>query len=823
MAKEKGFYKDVGLELEIKPFAYHINVVDEVLNGKSTYGIGRSSLVKHYASGKPIVLLSAIFQSSPSILIALKSSNIKSVKDFKNKTLMLTQDYVETASIHAMIMSKSTKEDSIKFKKHTFNLEELIDGKVDLYAAYSSNEPFVLKKRKIPFIVFSPKDEGFDFYSDLLFTNEHEVIKYPQKTKNFKEASLKGWKYAFDNINETVDFIYKNYNSQNKTKHALLFEAQELKKLAYANNSELGELQTKKLQRILDIYKVMGMANGNKTIDRLIFDDKNIYLTDKEQNYLKQKKVITICVAPDSLPYSAIENGKFIGIGASVLELVQNITNTPFKLIPSDTWEESIKNAIQKKCDLLPLTEKTPSRAKFFNFTKPYYKEPLAIITKKETNYIIDFKSVLNEKFCIVKGNSFIEHLKIRYPTIKLKIVDSIKDGIDYVSNDKCYGYIDVMMSAAYTLQKLSKINLKINSQFDDKVQVSFALRNDDPMLLEIFNKAVNNISTAKLQNILNKWVSINYTNDVEYKYITEFILFTLFLIIVFYNRQHFLNKKNKELKSLQDELLELNKSLETRVAKSIKEIHEKDTYLLQQSRLAQMGEMMSMIAHQWKQPLGSISATQISMLMAIELDGDGLDDKEKREKFFEFLTKKLKKIGLYTQHLSAIISDFSDFYKPSKNVNYLSVDEVVLKAYRLIQSTLDDMMIEVVLNLDSRNKTKLYENEFMQVVLNIINNAKEQLMQKSITNPKIVIKSYEEYGTVFLEISDNGGGIKDEILGRIFEPYYSTKLEKNGTGLGLHMSKNIIEQHHHGKIYAKNQKDGAIFTIRLSIDKEEN
>jgi signal transduction histidine kinase len=250
------------------------------------------------------------------------------------------------------------------------------------------------------------------------------------------------------------------------------------------------------------------------------------------------------------------------------------------------------------------------------------------------------------------------------------------------------------------------------------------------------------------------------------------------------------------------------------------KEMKEKDALMLHQSRLAQMGEMMSMIAHQWKQPLSAISATQITLKAVIELEKYDLSDKHDRENFLNFLKKHLDKIALYVQNLSKVINDFSNFYKPNKDSKQLDLDSVVLKAYELIRDSLISCTIDVDFDLNSKSLITIHENEFIQVVLNILNNAKDQFSQKGIFNAKIHIRTYETDKEVVLEIQDNAEGIEDDVIEYIFDPYFSTKLDKNGTGLGLYMSKMIISEYHNGDISVRNSSDGAIFTIKIKKDK---
>lgn len=822
IAKEKGFYRDAGFDVEIKKFSYNTDVVGDVASGKTTYGIGRSSLLWYYSNGKDISLLSAIFQISPLTMISLKSSNINDIKDFIDKTVMTTEDVVETASVYAMIRSAKVDENSIKYKKHTFDIEELIDGRVDLYAGYVSNELFALEKRKIAYKIFSPKDRGFDFYDDILFTSQEEVHENSQRVNDFKKVSIKGWEYAFENIEEAVDIIYKKYNPTNKTKEHLLFEANELKKLAYANGVPLGTIKKDKMERILDIYRVMGLVDGNVDLEKLIFSTKAESLSEEEEGYLKQKEEIRVCVLSSMLPLSDIEHGKFIGIGADILSLMKESIKIPYKFVEAKSFEEHMQNAMDKKCDILPIAIES-SKEEDLKFTTPYHYEPLVIVTKKSENYIADFDTVLDEEFAIVKGSPFIESLKNKYPNIKLNYVDSLKKGFRDIEEGKYYGYIDNLVSVAYAFKNTQNGHLKISERFDDRAGFSFGVRSDDEILFNIFEKLSKNIRHPAIHDFFDEWVSINYTKSVRFEYLKEVFFLVLLIVFIFFYRQHILKKKNGELEVLKDKLLELNQTLESKIIDAVGEMQKKDTYLLHKSRLAQMGEMVSMIAHQWKQPLNAISTLQIAMIMSIELEEYNLSDKKEREAFLNFLNDKLKKIGLYTQNLSHIISDFSDFYRPNKYQEDTTLNNPVLQGYWLLEDTLSSENIDLCLELGSTNRVILFKNEFVQVVLNIVNNAKEQFKEKNINGAQILIKSYDRDDVAVMEISDNAGGIDESIIDKIFDPYFSTKFDKNGTGLGLHMSKNIIEQHYRGRLYVQNIENGVKFVIEVGINKEEN
>ena len=172
MAKERGFYKKAGLDVTLKKFNTKKIPVDEVLNKRATYGVGRSSLIIDRSKGKEIVLLASIFQSSPSVLISTKESGIKSIKDFIGKRIMITPDVLDTVAILAMGNREGVSISDMTAQEHSFNIDDLIDKKTDIYSAYISNEAFLLKQKGVKYNIFNPKDYGFDFYDDILFRNQ---------------------------------------------------------------------------------------------------------------------------------------------------------------------------------------------------------------------------------------------------------------------------------------------------------------------------------------------------------------------------------------------------------------------------------------------------------------------------------------------------------------------------------------------------------------------------------------------------------------------------------------------------------------------------
>ena len=250
------------------------------------------------------------------------------------------------------------------------------------------------------------------------------------------------------------------------------------------------------------------------------------------------------------------------------------------------------------------------------------------------------------------------------------------------------------------------------------------------------------------------------------------------------------------------------------------KKNQQQEKAMIEQSRLAQMGEMISMIAHQWRQPLGAIASTTVNLQMKLELEAFDFSTEDGIEEAKEYFKQRFVNIEEYVQSLTTTIDDFRNFYKPNKEMVVTTLESVIDKALKIITSSLEDQGIKLICNYDAKDTIKLYDNEMMQVILNILKNAQDNFIEKEIENPEITITTNDKS----IIVCDNGGGIPEGIIEKIFDPYFSTKDEKNGTGLGLYMSKTIIENHHNGKLSVVNKNDtkgrsvGACFTIEVLV-----
>jgi len=275
---------------------------------------------------------------------------------------------------------------------------------------------------------------------------------------------------------------------------------------------------------------------------------------------------------------------------------------------------------------------------------------------------------------------------------------------------------------------------------------------------------------------------------------------------------EQFASKLEKEVEKKTKELKEINKNLQKMVEEKVNEIRKKDNVLVQQSKLAAMGEMIGAIAHQWRQPLNAL-AINIQLLEDLYESGE-LDEKTLKE----LIEKNMQTI----QFMSNTIDDFRNFFRKDKEKVEFSLKDVIEKTLNLQKAQLNNHNIVVETDLKDL-KIKGYKNEFMQVILNLINNAKDAIEERRKDGNfegKIKITTKEDNDKIVVEIEDNGGGIPENIMDRIFEPYFTTKEEGKGTGMGLYMVKEIIERMG-GNIKVENVKDGAKFIIILRKNSE--
>ncbi|MRV73373.1 PAS domain S-box protein [Duganella sp. FT92W] len=265
-AQDKGYYRDAGLEVTLLEGKPDIDTVRPVVEGQAQYGVGNSSLLLKRAAGDPVVVLASIFQHSPAVLIARRGDKGEAL-NLAGKRIMLSPSNEE---LQAYLNNFGVTKDKYQRVHHSYNLDDLISGKVDAMSAYLTSAPYVLDRGNLKYDILSPRTAGIDFYGDNLFTTESELREHPQRAAAMRAATLKGWQYAMEHPGEIADLIRARYPSSNTREH-LMYEAQQTIPLLEQRLIELGYSNPERWQAIAATYAQLGMMPANTSLDGFLY------------------------------------------------------------------------------------------------------------------------------------------------------------------------------------------------------------------------------------------------------------------------------------------------------------------------------------------------------------------------------------------------------------------------------------------------------------------------------------------------------------------------------------------------------------------------
>ncbi len=252
-AIEQGYYQQNGLQVNLLERKSGLSPLERLILGEVDYAISGVGAIISRTKGDPLVALAATYQHSPSILI----SRFPRIADLKGKKIVLSPDLMN-AEITSMMAKEGIQADDFELVRDVLSVKGFVEGKHDAYNGYIANEPYQLDRLGVPYYIFKPNDFGYDFYGDILLTSEDKIQNNFNQVKLFRNSTLKGWEYAIDHVEETVDLIFNKYNSQNKTKAQLLFEAKALVKLIYANILPIGYMSEKRWGEIISVLQDTG-------------------------------------------------------------------------------------------------------------------------------------------------------------------------------------------------------------------------------------------------------------------------------------------------------------------------------------------------------------------------------------------------------------------------------------------------------------------------------------------------------------------------------------------------------------------------------------
>ncbi len=810
IAKHKGFYDEAGLDVKILDASSGYDPITAVKTARANYGVTRTSLVKEYASGEPLVAMMAVYQASPMMLLVRKDSGIKTVKDLRNKRIMITDDTLNSIEISAMMLDNGLSKDDFIIQEHSYDPLSLKNFQTDAMLCYTSNEPYILEKNGIATAVIHPKDYGINYYNDILFTSQQELLHNSSRAEEFYDATIRGWQWAFENIEQAALIMHEHYNPKNKSIDELIYEAKILRDLAFVPDSAFGEINIKKIESIAQLYKRLGQIDKIPPLNGFVYKKNKFFLVDKEREFLENIKTIRVAVDKNWPPLEFINSsGEVTGISVSYLKFLENRLGIEFILDSSfKNREDALESLDNSEIDIVSTTLVTPENSSKYLFSRPISRQSIVIVSQSNVGYINDINDLVGKKVAVAKTYNSEYILKKHYPQIEVVEVATPLEALRAVSENRAYATVDAIGVSSYLREKYNIKNVKISGETPYTSEVAFAFKKDNEILANIINKALLSMDSLEYATMHSQWIDIKQDRVSDYKIIWIMGLISLMLLMFMYY-------KNRRLDTIVTErtieLEQLNEKLQNEIEQAVEKNRAQEKLLMQQSKMAEIGSLLESIAHQWRQPLNilGLSMTRLSLMY-------GLDPKSDTAKILNIAEAQI-------QFMSQTIDDFRNFFKQDRSRVSTNIHDIINDVVSLLKPLMTQKKIEVELHVDKDIEALVYPNELKQVLINVINNSREAIIANNSSVRLISISCHDMDEYCVIEIEDTGGGIKSEILDKIFDPYFTTKFESQGTGIGLYMSKTIIEKHFQGRLLAKNTHRGAKIEVMLNKNIKED
>ena len=516
--------------------------------------------------------------------------------------------------------------------------------------------------------------------------------------------------------------------------------------------------------------------------------------------YANEQKTIT-AVIPKHFPpqHSLDKNGKPTGFAIDTLNEIAKNINYKVNYIVKNNWPEVNKYILDNKADIIPNMGITQKRGKYLLFTDPLESFNIGVYSRSTNNNIKNYKNLNGKKLGVVSFNIGVKLSKqfdksevVIYKTKEEMFYALISADIDFVIYP--IPIFKKMISDANLENSIIQIGMPIK-----EIKRAIAVNKNNIELYNILSPEVKEfIKTKKYEQIYTKWYGEKKNQWSQKTVITVIsILVIFFIIVLFLSKYYFTKKLNAKL----------SKELEERIV----EIKQKDELLITQARQAGIGETLEMISHQWRQPLSIIQMSVNNLQADINLDVE-ITRKE--------LDSLISTISKQTDTLSKIVETFRTYSIPSNTKELVIVCDVIKEVINIVEKNLFDNGIKIRCIKKSKKEINIVKSELIEVLINIINNAKETMIKRAISKGVINISVESDENYLTIGISDNAGGISQNDILHIAKAYYTTK-SLNGSGLGLYISRIIIERHQNGKLSWKNQDNGACFNIRLPLIKK--
>ena len=819
-ALEKGYYKDAGLDVIIHEGTPEKKPVQEVLLGHAQYGEANSELLLERLRGAPLVALAAIYQHSPSVLLARKDAGIFSPDALIGKKIMLMDQTVD-ADFVAMFNNEGIDISRLHVIPSSYEIRDMVDGKVDAFNSYLSNEPYFLKQQGVEFTVLNPRNYGVDFYSDILFTTANELTQHPERVKAFRQASLEGWYYAMDHPQEIIDLLINKYKVIKSREH-LEFEADAVRSLIIPDVIDLGHMNPWRWRHMAETFIKAGMVENDKFLQGFSYDpDPNI---DQEKllNYVKIAVIIILTTGVISLillvSYRSLKQKNNIARrNEKLLRLAHETAGIGDYVIDLATgrWESS--RLLNKILGIDSQFERDIPR--WVKLIHPEHRQRVLDhyqdIIRNHERFSLEYVIIrLNDaETRWVSAHGDIEYNKAGNPA---QLVGTIQDITERKQAEETIISLNKKLKEKVHRQnnELIASNVSLMRKVEELDRSRHQLMEREAKLNSIFNASVEGIITIDISNII---ASANASVETIFGYKPEELIGCCITKLIPSSPVTMIEcsypgavkaasqiqeidgiHKNGSLVPLDLSTAEYsidNEYYFTHIVRDVslrKHQEEQENKHLKElahvTRLGLMGEMASGIAHEVNQPLSAISSyTQVSL----NLIGAEIPDLVKLAEILHKTQEQALRAGRIIHRMREFVKSHAQ-KRSTADINNLIQDCVGLCVAEFKQNDIK-LTFELKNNLPAVYVDQI---QIEQVIINLIRNSvdalknlpEKQLRQLTLSS-RLTLNNSIQIG-----VKDNGSGIDKEQQQKVLTPFYTTKAD--GMGMGLSITRSLVEAH---------------------------
>lgn len=512
-AIEKGFYRDEELDVSLNEIAFDKDLVKQVIAGESEYGTSDSTLLIYHLKNEPVVLVNQFFQHSPLVFLSKRDSGIISPFEMIGKKVAFNTTNIGDAPLNSLLLKTIGDLSKIKtVPSDEDSQQKFIDGKTDVFSAYSTSQPYLLKEQGIETNIINPQNYGIDFYGDNLFTTSRELSDHPERVKKMSRASIKGWQYALEHSNEIIDLIVKKYNPK-LSRAYLRYEAKTTRQMIIPELIALGSVDPKRYEEVAEDYRRLGFT-GNSVIDKRFFyspankSTAKLPFTPDEQQWIKDHPVVRVGAEKDWPPYDFVDSkGQPIGLSSDMLKLISQYSGLTFQASVAD-WHELLEKTKHGEIDLLPAIMHSDERERYLTFSQPY-QLMLDYFFIHEDVQATDFDDLAGRTVAIPKDFVQIDTVKKQFPQLHILQVDNLMAAMQSVIERKADLLIDIHSVITYLLKKNAITTIRPFKMMPpgEAEKMRMAVRKDSPLLASIIDKTLAAIPSAEKQQIEDKWL----------------------------------------------------------------------------------------------------------------------------------------------------------------------------------------------------------------------------------------------------------------------------------------------------------------------------